>query len=205
MTALWQFKESLKREGVSVADHLNNTHTVLFRQNKQKNNPLDYVTIFHDANSGIEPGETLTLGDKAFLVLSCETPENTGYQRSDCALCNATVSLCVTEKGVDDKFDVIIVAVPFAENVPIFVENATDSVIWNDSPNDFRLIIPARFGLVLDNIIETVALKQLSNKSFISSPLYYRPTAIDYSKMSVSGSARSGLLFVTATSTNSIE
>ncbi len=203
-SALWQFQESLKREGVSVLDHSNDSHPVLFRQNKQRNAPLDYVTIFHNANSGIEPGETLRLRDKSFLVLSCETPENTGYKRSDCTVCNSVVDLCTIEETIDEKFDTVIAAVPFASAVPVFIENALDTSFGNSSPNEFRLIIPARFGLVLDNVIKTAALKQLSNKSFTSTPLYYRPTAIDYSKMRITGSVRSGLLYVTAETTNTI-
>ena len=206
-TVRGQFDAALQREGKTVIDHSGAEHTVLFRRNSDKNQMEEHITIFHRADSGITPGYTLELNDSRFLVLNAESPENTVYRRSDAVLCNGSVDLCTITEGMDENYNMVTVAEPYAENVPVFIVSGLDASFANISADDFRLLLPARYGLVLENVISFTALKQSeSTHAFSAETVYYKPTSIDYSGMKIHGNgAISGVLSVLATMTNTIE
>lgn len=206
-TARWQFETALRREGKTVTDHSRAEHTVLFRRNADKNQTEDHVTIFHRADSGITPGYTLELNDSRFLVLNAESPENTVYRRSDAVLCNGTVDLCTITEGMDENYNTVTVAEPYAENVPVFIQSGLDASFASISADDFRLMIPARYGLTLENVITFTGLKQSeSTHAFSTETVYYKPTSIDCSNMKIDeNGAISGVLSVLATFAPTIE
>lgn len=206
-TARWQFETALRREGKTVTDHSRAEHTVLFRRNADKNQTEDHVTIFHRADSGIAPGYTLELNNFRFLVLNAESPENTVYLRSDAVLCNGSADLCTVEEGMDENFNMVTVAKPYAQAVPVFILSGLDASFASLSADDFRLLIPARYGLTLKNFITFTTLKQSeSTHAFSAETAYYKPTSIDYSNMKIDENGTiSGVLSVLATITNTIE
>lgn len=195
-TVRWQFDAALQREGKTVVDHSGLEHTVLFRRNSDKNQIAEYVTIFHTADSGIVPGYTLERNNRYFLVLNAESPENAVYRRSDAVLCNQKVDLAYLEETIDEKFDTVTVAVKYAEDVPVFVMSGLDASYANITANDFKLLLPARYGLSLENVITLNGLKQSkSTNDFSVNTLFFKPESIDYKNMNVDAQGNiSGLL-----------
>lgn len=206
-TVRWQFDAALQREGKTVVDHSGAEHTVLFRRNSDKNQMEEHITVFHRADSGIAPGYTLKFDGSSFMVLNAETPENRIYRRSDAILCNGTVDLCTITEGMDENYNTVTTAEPYAESVPVFVQSGLDASFANISADDFRLMLPARYGLTLENVITFTGLKQSeSTHAFSAETVYYKPTSIDYSNMKIDESgAISGVLSVLATFAPTIE
>jgi hypothetical protein len=93
-TAYSAFSDALKREGKVITAYSDNTpYNVIFRTNKDTNQLTDRLTIFYSADSGIHAGQMLTYGNKHFLVLNQETPENNVYYKSDLLETNATINM----------------------------------------------------------------------------------------------------------------
>lgn len=206
-TVRWQFDAALQREGKTVVDHSGAEHTVLFRRNSDKNQMEEHITVFHRADSGITPGYTLKFDGSSFMVLNAETPENRIYRRSDAILCNGTVDLCTITEGMDENYNTVTTAEPYAESVPVFVQSGLDASFANISADDFRLMLPARYGLTLENVITFTGLKQSeSTHAFSAETVYYKPTSIDYSNMKIDeNGVISGVLSVLATFAPTIE
>jgi uncharacterized protein YjdB len=91
-TAYSAFTDALKREGKVITAYSDNTpYNVLFRRNKDTNQLTDRLTIFYSADCGIYAGQLLTYGNKHFLVLNQETPENDVYYKSNIIETNAII------------------------------------------------------------------------------------------------------------------
>jgi uncharacterized protein YjdB len=86
------FTDALNREGRIVYAYKDNTpYNVIFRINKDTNQLTDKLTIFYPYDCGIHAGQLLTYGNKHFLVLNQETPENTVYYKSNIIETNAII------------------------------------------------------------------------------------------------------------------
>jgi len=86
------FTDALNREGRVVTAYKDNTpYNVIFRRNKDTNQLTDKLTIFYWNDCGIHAGQLLTYGNKHFLVLNQETPENTVYYKSNIIETNAII------------------------------------------------------------------------------------------------------------------
>lgn len=96
------FAESLKREGRVVTAYQNNTpYNVLFRVNKDTNQLTDKLTIFYPYDCGIHAGQLLTYGNKHFLTLNQETPENNVYYKSNLIETNAVIQTIVNSTEIN--------------------------------------------------------------------------------------------------------
>jgi len=79
-----QFRDYLQREGAVVTDYwTGEKHRCFFRRNKDTNQTYDNISIYYEANSGINPGSLITHYGKTYLILNQESLENRVYHRSD--------------------------------------------------------------------------------------------------------------------------
>jgi len=183
-----QFLESLEREGQEVKDHAGTVYRVLFRRSRDRNATADYMTLYHSADSGIEPGETLELaGRKILLVLNTENVESADYRRSDAVISNAFIDLCYSERKENDRHDIVTVYTTYATKIPVFMTSGVTARTLSDlSPDDLEFLLPARYGISTNNSIQmTVLAENSKNHTFKQGTQTCNPTAIDYSLLKI--------------------
>jgi hypothetical protein len=101
-TAYSAFSDALKREGRVITAYSDNTpYNVIFRTNKDTNQLTDKLTIFYSADCGIHAGQMLTYGNKHFLALNQETPENDVYYKSNLIETNAVIHAIINSNEID--------------------------------------------------------------------------------------------------------
>lgn len=101
-TAYCAFSDALKREGRVITAYSDNTpYNVIFRRNNDTNQLKNRLTIFYSADCGIHAGQMLTYGNKHFLALNQETPENNVYYKSNLIETNAVIHAIINSNEID--------------------------------------------------------------------------------------------------------
>jgi len=113
------FTDALKREGKVITAYSDNTpYNVIFKRNSDTNQLQDKLTIFYPVSEGIHAGQLLTYGNKHFLTLNQESPENEIYFKSDLIETNATLHAITNGAEI---------------NVPVYAYDITNGLTQNNN------------------------------------------------------------------------
>ena len=113
------FTDALNREGKVITAYSDNTpYNVIFRRNKDTNQLADKLTIFYPYDCGIHAGQLLTYGNKHFLTINQETPENTVYYKSNIIETNAIIHSVIGSNEI---------------NIPVYAYDIADGLAQSNN------------------------------------------------------------------------
>ena len=88
-----KFDETIKREGIAVSTYITNkSFTCFFRKLSDGLNQRSTMTMFYSKDAPMKAGTIVTVNGDQYIVLNCETIENTVYRKSSVIKCNGSIS-----------------------------------------------------------------------------------------------------------------